>query len=161
MELSIVSRRYVIGIKIQILFLQEDQLFTDCMIHGEVQGKGKEQRWRKKCGKTSIVAKNIFECCIQLFSKVVAGFINHYDFPTETPILSDYQKCCFHQIIKAIFHFFEILFLINYYYIISIYTQHRTQDLWKICQSWEIAILTIILRVLLLLESLTMMNWWR
>ena len=43
-ELSIVSRRYVIGIKIQILFLQEDQLFTDCMIHGEVQGKGKEQR---------------------------------------------------------------------------------------------------------------------
>ena len=43
-ELSIVSLRYVIGIKIQILILQEDQLFTDCMIHGEVQGKGKEQR---------------------------------------------------------------------------------------------------------------------
>ena len=73
-ELSIVSQRYVIGIKIQILILQEDQLFTDCMIHGEVQGKVKDQRWRKNCGKTSIVAKNIFECCIQLFSKVVAGY---------------------------------------------------------------------------------------
>ena len=73
-ELSIVSRRYVIGIKTQILILQEDQLFTDCMIHGEVQGKVKDQRWRKNCGKTSIVAKNIFECCIQLFSKVVAGY---------------------------------------------------------------------------------------
>ena len=72
-ELSIVSRRYVIGIKIQILFLQEDQLFTDCMIHGEVQGKVKDQRWRN-CGKTSIVAKNIFECCIQLFSELVAGY---------------------------------------------------------------------------------------
>ena len=106
-ELSIVSRRYVIGIKIQILFLQEDQLFTDCMIHGEVQGKVKDQRWRN-CGKTSIVAKNIFECCIQLFSKVVAGFINHYDFPTETPILSDYQKCCFRQIKIVIFLFSKI-----------------------------------------------------
>ena len=28
----------------------------------------------KKCGKTSIVAKNIFECCIQLFSELVAGY---------------------------------------------------------------------------------------